>query len=119
MSRALIENFHHLGLSISYNRVLHISTASGNNVCTQYEEESIISPQLLRKEALTTTAVDSIDHNPSSKTSKESFHGTQHMEQRETGVRCKFPTLDATGNCKILKQLPTSYSTFKQFVRVL
>ena len=69
---------HRLGLSISYDRVLQLSTDLANTVCQQYEDDDIVCPPGLRKNVFTTSAVDNIDHNPSSTTAlaKDAFHGT-------------------------------------------
>ena len=65
-----------MGLSVSYDRVLAISTDLGNEVCRRYYEEGAVCPSNLRIGLFTTAAVDNIDHNPSSTTAKDSFHGT-------------------------------------------
>ena len=65
-----------LGLSISYDRVIQISVDLGNSVCAQFEEEGVACPSKLKKSLFTTGSVDNIDHNPSSRTAKDSFHGT-------------------------------------------
>ncbi|KAK3736786.1 hypothetical protein QZH41_011732 [Actinostola sp. cb2023] len=75
-SRDLIETMHSLGISISYDRVLAISTALGNELCRRYEEDNVVCPPNLRLGVFTTSAVDNIDHNPTSTTARDSFHGT-------------------------------------------
>lgn len=40
-SRELVETLHHLGMSISYDRVLAISTDIGNEVCRRYNDEGL------------------------------------------------------------------------------
>jgi hypothetical protein len=65
-----------LGLSVSYDRVLAISTALGNHATDRYHEEGLVCPPQLRSHIFTTSAVDNIDHNPSSNTSQGSLHGT-------------------------------------------
>jgi hypothetical protein len=37
--RFLVDKLHDLGLSISYHRILEISTAAGNSVCQQYHDQ--------------------------------------------------------------------------------
>ena len=74
--RDLVDSFHKLGLSISYDRVLTISTDVGNAVCRRFEEDDAIGPVQLKKDLFTTGAIDNLDHNPSSNTAKDSFHGT-------------------------------------------
>ena len=59
--RELIDNLCRVGMSISYHRVLWLSTDMGNTV---------------RGNLFTTAAVDNIDRNPSSTTAKHLFHGT-------------------------------------------
>ncbi|CAB3987995.1 Hypothetical predicted protein [Paramuricea clavata] len=74
--RDLVDNFFKLGLSVSYDRVLSISTDIGNTICRKFQDENLVCPAKLRKGIFTTSAVDNIDHNPSSNTAKGSFHGT-------------------------------------------
>ena len=66
-----------LGLSISYDCVLQLSTDLANAVCRQYKDD-IVCPPDLRKNVFTTSAVNNIDHIPSSTTAlaRDSFHGT-------------------------------------------
>ena len=71
--RELVDDFFKLGLSVSY---VSISTGIGNTICRKFQEENLACPAKLRKGIFTTTAVDNIDHNPSSNTARESFHGT-------------------------------------------
>ncbi|PIK43222.1 hypothetical protein BSL78_19913 [Apostichopus japonicus] len=91
--RELVETMLDLGLSISYDRVMAISTAIGNSVCEQYRLEQAICPLNLRQGLFTTAAIDNIDHNPSSATARYSFHGTgtgislfQHSSSRHLGT---------------------------------
>ena len=62
----MIDKLYDIGLSISYDRLLSISNHLGNDVC----------PPKLRRGLFTTSAVDNIDHNPSSSTARGAFHGT-------------------------------------------
>lgn len=71
--RDLIETLFDLGLSISYDRVMEISTTIGNHVCEQYHRNQIVCPPNLREGLLTTAAIDNIDHNP---TATDALHGT-------------------------------------------
>ena len=57
-SRDLVQNMHTLGLSVSYDRVLAISTDLGNAVCCRYQEENVVCPYNLRTGLFTTAAVD-------------------------------------------------------------
>jgi hypothetical protein len=74
--RTLVDKLYNLGLSISYDRVLSLSTEMGNNICSRFEAEKVVCPLKLRHRLFTTSAVDNIDHNPSSTTAQGSFHGT-------------------------------------------
>ena len=71
--RKLVDDFFKLGLSVSY---VSISTGIGNTICRKFQEENLACPAKLRKGIFTTSTVDNIDHNPSSNTARESFHGT-------------------------------------------
>ena len=74
--KALIDSFYNLGICISYDRLMSISTQISNSVFERYEHDRVVCPPKLRKGLFTTAAVDNIDHNPSSTTSQGSFHGT-------------------------------------------
>ena len=74
--RTLIDKLYNLGLSISYDRVLSISTDVGNAVSALFEEERLVRPPNLCKDLFTTAGVDNLDHDPSSTTAQDSFHGT-------------------------------------------
>ena len=84
-SRILIDKLHDHGLCISYHRMLTLSTSIGNTVCSQFERGNIACPSILRLHIFTTHAVDYVDHNPSSRSAKDSFQETaittpQHLE---------------------------------------
>ena len=71
-----VDKLSQLGMCISYDRVLRLSTQIGNIVCQQFHREQVIGPPKMRDKVFTTAAVYNIDHNPSATTAKESFHGT-------------------------------------------
>ena len=64
--RSLIDAMFGMGLCISYDRLLALSTDIANSVCTQFENDGVVCPPKLRGGLFTTAAVDNIDHNPSS-----------------------------------------------------
>ena len=72
----LVDRINHLGISISYDSVLCLSAEIGNRVCKQFHREQVVCPPKLCGGVFTSAAVNNIDHNHSSTTSKESFHGT-------------------------------------------
>jgi len=75
-NKKLIDRFYHLGMSIFYDRVLSLSATMGPTVCKQFHREQVVCPPKLHGSVFTTAAVDNIDYNPSSTTSKELFNGT-------------------------------------------
>lgn len=115
-SRDLIETMHDLGLSVSYDRVLAVSTDLGNAVCRRYQEDRVVCPPNLRLQLFTTAAVDNIDHNPSSTTANDSFHGTgislfQHVTINEPGIsRERTPLTKSAAGTKKVIVLPESYT---------
>ena len=115
-SRDLVDIFYDLGLSISYDRVLSISSDLGNAVCRQYKKENVVCPPNLKIGLFTTTALDNLDHNPSSMTAKESFHGTgismfQNQSELEPGIE-RERILDKSGAqaTKSVEALPEVYT---------
>ena len=84
--RALVESLYELGLSVSYDRVLEISTDVGTKICEFYDRLKTVCPPQLKQGAFTTSAVDNINHQTSATTVKSSFNGTsvsvfQHFSQ--------------------------------------
>ena len=74
--KELVDKCFKLGLSVSYDEVLNISSSLGNAVCVYYNKEDVVCPPHLNSNLFTTAAVDNLDHNPSSTTAHGSFHGT-------------------------------------------
>lgn len=116
--RELVDALFELGLSISYDRVMSISTILGNNLCHQFEMENTVCPPKLKGKLFTTAAIDNIDHNPSSTTAQDSFHGTgisifQHPRREASGVeRTTIQTAfdDSHISKRGLDNLPQSYT---------
>ncbi|KAJ7384068.1 hypothetical protein OS493_024082 [Desmophyllum pertusum] len=78
-----------MGLSVSYERVMSISTDAANSVCSRFEQDGVVCPPKLRGNLFTTGALDNIDHNPSATTAKDSFHGTAiSLMQHPTNDNC-------------------------------
>ena len=77
--RDLVEKARRIGLSISYDRVFSLSAQLGNGVRERFEREKVVCPPKLCGGIFTTAAVDNIDHNPSSTTSKDSFYGISDL----------------------------------------
>ena len=116
--KSLVDTFYKLGMCISYDRLLSISTDITNTVLKIYEREQVVCPSKLRKGLFTTAAVDNIDHNPSSTTCKDSFHGTaislvQHPTTVSPGNNRAIDTFDPTAKSsasKKIAKLPLNYS---------
>ena len=113
-SRLVVEKLHDLGLRISYDRMLVLSTELENSVCRQFESDGVVSPTKLCSNIFTTFAVDNIDHNPSSRSAKSSWHettifSTRHLESDTDGIKRCFVQLAATAS-KVLQSLPKEYT---------
>ena len=116
--RKLIEKFHDLGISISYQRVMDLSTEMGNKVLNSYEEQNLLYPPSLKLNLFTTSALDNIDHNPSSTTSEDSFHGTetslfQHQDHKDDGLDQVISESAQMKEKKKLSNLPECYAEFR------
>ena len=117
--RNLVDELYTLGLSISYDRVLAISTEVGNKVCARYESEGVVCPPTLKKTIFTTAAVDNIDHNPSSTTAQGAFHGTgislfQHPGDNPGEERDAIITENVS--TKRLSPLPEAYTSVQPVI---
>ena len=87
----LIDRLHSLGMSISYDEVLGLSSDMANAVCDHFKETDTVCPPNLKTNVFTTAAVDNIEHNTSSTTTVSSLHGTsisviQHPTVEGEGV---------------------------------
>ena len=114
--KSLIDSFFNMGLCISYDRVLAISTDIANSVTTRFEHEGVVCPPKLRGKVFTTAGVDNIDYNPSSTTAHDSFHGTaislvQHPTTSNKGNDRGIPVLNtAAESQRKIAQLPEAYT---------
>ena len=73
---SLIEELNKYGLSISYKRILEIQNSITNQLCILYNLQRSVCPPRLQENIFKVSAIDNLDHNPSSSTAKDSFHGT-------------------------------------------
>lgn len=113
--KELIDKLSHLGLSVSYDRVLRISSDLANGVCKRFEDEGAVCPPNLRSNLFTTAAVDNIDHNPSSTTATDSFHGTgislfQHPDADNTGEDRGTIIYETSSTRKTVDKIPETYT---------
>ena len=93
--KSIIDKLYSLGLSISYNRVDEIQSAMAEQACDQYRDEGLVCPPSLKRQMFTTAAIDNVDHNSTSNTSKSHFHGTsislfQHPDVYTTSKHMNF-----------------------------
>lgn len=113
--RELVEKLAQLGISITYDRVLQIFADMGNSVCQLYKLEQVVCPPNLKQNLFTTSTVDNIDVNKSSKTAKNSFHGTaislfQHPIQPGDSTDRGRIILGGVAGMKKLGALPIYYT---------
>ena len=106
-----------LGLCVSYDRLLQLTSDIANAVCQSFRAEDVVCPPRLHSGLLFTTgAVDNVDHNPSSATAKDSFHGTgvslvQHPSHTHGGTDHGVPVISQGGSStKSVTPLPSAYT---------
>ena len=75
-NRNLIDTPFSLGICVSYDRFLRLTSDISNGVCEQFIIDGIVCPPKLHSKLFTTAAVDNIDNNPSFAMAKSPFHGT-------------------------------------------
>ena len=75
-SKSMITTFNKFGLCPAYPRVMQIESQLESATCHQYLSDGAVAPCMLVKGRKCWSAIDNIDYNPSSTTSKSSFHGT-------------------------------------------
>jgi hypothetical protein len=114
-SRQLIDIISHLGLCVSYDRLLELTSDISNGICQRFQEEDVVCPPKLRHGLFTTGAVDNIDHNPSSATAKDSFHGTgislmQHPSHTNGGTDRGILVISKGVSSTNSTALPSSYT---------
>ena len=112
-SKKLVSEMYHLGLSVSYDRILELENHIASSLCHSADEIGLVCPHQLRHGLFTIGALDNLDHNPSSSTSKESFHGTgislfQFPTTCNEGILQAPINIDST--TKKLLKLPDSYT---------
>ena len=111
-SRCLVDTLLNLGLCVSYDRLLRLTSDIANGVCQRLRVEDVVCPPKLRRRLFTAGAVDNIGHNPSSSTAKESFHGTgisfiQHPSHTHGGIDRGVPVISDDGSStKLVTPLP-------------
>ena len=84
--RILVDKLYSLDISVSYTRVMELSTNTENKVLSHYAEQQLVCPSSLKFNLCITGAFDNINHNSNSTTAENSFHGSgislfQHKTQ--------------------------------------
>ena len=74
--RDLIDSLYSLGMSISYDEVLRLSSDMANAVYEHLKATDTVCPPNLKTNLFTTAAVDNLDPNTSSTKAVSSFHVT-------------------------------------------
>ncbi|KAI9513583.1 hypothetical protein NQZ68_042112 [Dissostichus eleginoides] len=101
---------------MQYEKLLHLTSDIANGVCQSFRVEDVVCPPQLRHGLFTTGAVDNIDHNPSSATVKDSFHGTgislmQHPSHTHGGADRSVLVIGQGGSStKSVTPLPSAYT---------
>ena len=116
--RDLIDKLFERGLSVSYDRVLQLSTDVANAVIDQFEDDGVVCPTVLREDLFTTGNLDNLDHNPTSTLAQAAFHGsamslTQHITNETTGTerhQDRVLLAKEMPKAKTIKPLMESYS---------
>jgi len=106
-SKKLIDHLNHLGLPVSYKRVIEVEDSLAQSVCEQFQEDGVVCPKNVLSGLFTVAAIDNVDHNPSSSTSTGSLHGT-------TISLFQFPTIIDQGEIRTSdRDIHTSCNTIE------
>ena len=112
--KSLIDKMNSLGLSVSYSWVQELEATVTNVVCHSYRSLGNVVPVTLSQNVFTTAAIDNIDHNSSSTTAQDSFHGSsvsviQHPDSPLPPL--SLPLSDVTWSRKITSRSPDTYTS--------
>lgn len=115
--RNLIDTLFSLGMCVSYDRLLKLTSDISNGVCERFTVDGVVCPPKMRCGLFTTAAVDNIDYNPSSATAKCSFHGTgisliQHPSHESEGYDRGVLVINQTtsSSARSVVPLPSKYT---------
>ena len=112
---------YHIGLSVSYDRVLELIKIFYEEMRRGYIEHSCFFPRILRKSLFTIWLKDNIDVNPKANFNKSSYHGTsssliQFRHNADQGE--EFPPAQCpekvNSESKKLAPLPSDYTSVKK-----
>ena len=119
-SRQLIDDLYHIGLSISYDRVLELIQMFYEELRRGYILHGCFFPRILRKSLFTVWLKDNIDVNPKANFNTSSYHGTsssviqfrQNIKDGEEFPLTQFPET-VNRESKKLAPLPCEYTNVK------
>ena len=113
--KELVEILHEHGLCISYDRVMQLSADMANKVIAQYQLEGVVCPPKLKSGLFVTSQQDNVDHNLTSTSAKESFHGTAlsltcHVTTNNLGKAGGIAENILVPKQRIINELPEYYT---------
>ena len=103
-------------MSVSHNSVIEIEDNITKQLCFQYASRGIVCPPTLKMGLFTVAAIDNIDHDSSSSTSQNSFHGIsisvfQYPEKDD--IMPKFEMDSTLAENDVSMKLPESYTSIQ------
>ena len=112
----MVDTLHSLGMCVSYDRLLQFCLDVTNGMCQCFLIEDAVCSSKLQQNLFTTAAVDSIDHNPSSATVKDSLHGTgisliKNPSHFYGGLDRGVAVLNQDRSSKAKAHLPSNYTS--------
>ena len=116
-SRTLVQHFFHLGICISYDRILCITKSVYEQLQSSYKKHGMFIPRILRKGCFVVLVKDNIDKNATANLVSDHFHGTgisllQHAEYSDQGVYIDASEFfDSSHQSTRLAPLPAEYTT--------
>ena len=120
-SKDLVDTLYQMGLSVSYDRVLLMSADLANAAINHFESLGAVCPPFLKSGVFTTSAVDNIDHDPTSTSAQTSFHGTgislfQHPDSHNSGI--EQPRYPLAKSSRKISKLPHDYTSVPAVVAI-
>ena len=110
--RHLVQTFHHLGLSVSYECVREVKIVVARSVCKRIEEDGVVLSTNMHSGVFTTGDLDNLDHKNTSNPSNDEFQGvaislTNHLSQENMGVTHETVIIDPTD--RSMSKLPDNH----------
>ena len=111
-SKKLVTQLCQFGLGVSYDRVLQVENWLATGVCQHIAEIGLVCPSQLHHGLFTICALDNLDHNPSSTTATDSFHGTGIRLFQFLSISCSWNVIGLPARSTHKNhQLPDDYTT--------